>query len=118
MIDVEIKIVNDIPKEQIGRLEDRVIYNTAALTREYTKGASAYPYLSGELSRQEIQAPIEGSNKEYGLLGGVDYAKYVWNMTNVKWSNPSTKPQWYYSVLREKEAIIVNNALNKALKEI
>ena len=43
------------------------------------KGLRAFPYLSGELERQEIAEPITGSNKEYGLRVQVDYAKRVYN---------------------------------------
>lgn len=117
-MNVEIKFVKDIPKEQIEHFEDRVVYNTAALTRESTKNANAYPYLTGNLRRSEVSAPISGSNKEYGLQSGTGYAKYVWNMNNVHWTNSSTQPQWYYNIFRQKAALIVANAVVKAIKEL
>lgn len=116
---IEYKIIKDIPKKEISRFEDRVVYNTAALTREYTKTANAYPYLSGELRRSEISSPITSSgNKAYSLDGGVGYAKRVWNYKNVKWTNSSTQPQWYYSVFRKHAETIIHNSIAKALKEI
>lgn len=118
MINAEVLIVKGIPKSQINKFEDRVVYNTAATTREYVKGAQGYPYLTGELQRSEIASPITGSNKTYSLLSGVDYAKAVWNYTNVHWTNPSTIPQWYYNAFRQKGALLVNNSINKAKKEI
>lgn len=114
----EIKIIKDIPKQEISKFEDKVVYNTAVITREYTKGQNAYPYLTGELARSEASAPVIGSNKNYGLQTGVGYAKQVWNYTNVDWTNPSTQPQWYYSVFRKQGISIVSNAVNRALKEI
>ena len=76
---IDIEIIKGLPVEQINMFEDRTIYNVAVETREMTKGFRAFPYLSGELERTEIAEPITGSNKEYGLSAGVDYAKYVYN---------------------------------------
>ena len=117
-MNVEIKWVKDIPKKQINQFEDRVVYDMAVYTREYTKGTSAFPRLTGDLERQEIAAPIVGSNKSYGLTSGVDYAKYVWNMNNVNWTNKSTKPQWYYTQFKNSAEKIVAQAVSTALKEI
>jgi hypothetical protein len=118
-MEIDIQVLKDIPTEQIKKFEDRTIYNTAVFTREYTKSSTAYPELSGELKRQEIAAPIENlGNNTYGLTGGVDYAKYVWNYKNAQWTNPNTQPQWYASVLRNNYEVIVNNAVQTALKEV
>lgn len=117
-MDIEVKIIKGIPKEQIEKFEDRVVYNTAVATREYTKSRNAFPYLTGTLRREEVAAPIIGSNKEYGLTSGVDYAKYVWKMNDVNWTNPSTKPQWYYSSFNEKGALLLTEAVIKAKKEV
>lgn len=117
-MNVEIKVVKELPKKQIDKFEDRVVYNTAVLTREYTKTMNAYPYLSGNLRRSETSAAISGSGKDYGLQAGTKYAKRVWNMTNVKWTNSSTQPQWYYNVFRRKGQSIITGAVSKAIKEI
>ena len=117
-MNIEIKIIKGIPVEKISKFEDRVVYYAASTTREYVKGRNAYPYLSGRLARAEIAAPIVGRNKQYGLTSGVDYAKYVWRMKDVNWTNPSTKPQWYYTAFKEKGALLLTNAVLKAKKEI
>lgn len=117
-MNIEVKIIKGIPTQQINKFEDRVVYNTAVATREFTKGKNAYPYRTGELRRAEVASAITGSNKEYGLGAGVNYAKYVWNMTNVKWTNSSTIPQWYYNTFRQKGALLLTNAVEKAKKEI
>lgn len=114
----EFKIVKDIPVKEITNFEKRVVYNTALYTREHTKGAKAYPYLTGKLQSSEVAAPILGSGMEYGLSAGVDYALEVWAYKNANWTNPSTQPQWYYSVFKKDGATIINQAVNTALKEI
>ena len=114
----EVKIIKELPKEQIEQFIDKTVYNTVVLTREYTKSANAFPYLTGELMRQEVAQPVTGSNKSYELLSGVDYAKYVWNYNNVKWTNPSTRPQWYLSTYEKEKASILSNAVARAIKEL
>lgn len=118
MITISVEIVKDIPEKQIKLYEDRVVYNCASITREYTKGMSAYPYRTGNLARSEIASSITGGNAEYNLLSGVDYAKYVWNMTKVNWTNKATMPQWYSNVYRKHQKTIQTTASDKALKEI
>lgn len=117
-MNIEVIIKSKIPEEQINKFEDSVVYNTAVATREYVKGKSGYPYLSGRLSQTEISAPIIGYNKNYGLTAGVEYAKKVWNYTNVKWTNPSTMPQWYFTAFKYGGDTIIANAIDKSLKEI
>ena len=117
-MNIEVKIIKGIPTQQINKFEDRVVYNTAVATREYTKGRNAYPYRTGELRRQEVASPILGSNKEYELTAGVSYGKTVYNYTNVKWTNPSTLPQWYYNMFKQKGALLLTNAVIKAKGEI
>jgi hypothetical protein len=112
------KWVKPLPEKQINTFEDRVVYNSAVYTREFTKGTRAYPRLSGELERQEIASPIVGSSKSYGLTAGVKYAGYVWNMKNVNWTNPNTKPKWYYSVFVNNSQKIIVQAISSSLKEI
>ena len=111
--------IKELPIEQIRQFEDKVVYNCALYTREFTKNANAYPYLTGELMRSEVALPIETlGTQEYGLGGGVSYAKDVWKKTNVKWTNSSTKPQWYYTMWRNNSATILAQAFSSSLKEI
>lgn len=115
----EVEIVKELPVKQIKKFEDKVIYNVAVYTREYTKGANAFPYLTGRLQMSEVAAPIQGSGMEYSLTAGVDYAVRVWKYgENANWTNPSTQPQWYFSVFKKDGQTIVNQAFNTALKEI
>lgn len=115
-MNVEIKIVKGIPSEQIEKFLDKTVYNVAVETREETKSLNAFPIRTGTLQREEVAQEIIGNNKEYGLGAGTSYAKYVWKMENVNWTNKSTLPHWYYSVFNKKGAIIMTNAVNQALK--
>ena len=119
MEQIQVKITKDLPKEQIKDFEDKVVHFAAIFTREYTKGMMAYPHLKGELEQQEIKAPIKRvGHAAYTLLDGVDYAKYVWKMTDVNWTNPRTQPQWYKSVYKAREKTIISKAETKALGEL
>ena len=94
--------IKELPIEQIRQFEDKVVYNCALYTREFTKNANAYPYLTGELMRSEVALPVDKlGNQEYGLRSGVSYAMDVWKKSNVNWTNPSTEPQWYFNVYRK-----------------
>jgi len=118
-MDIELKWIKELPIEQINKFEDKVVYNTALYTREYTKSSQAYPYLTGELQRSEVSMPIQSTGiKEYGLGAGVDYAVDVWKKTHARWTNPNTLPQWYYSIFKKYGATIVSQAVYSSLKEI
>lgn len=118
-MEVEVKVLKDIPKEQIKRFQDKVVYNVAVFTREFTKNIRAYPYLSGELQRQEVALPIEGSNMEYSLGTGVDYAIKVYTYGNeTKWTNPDTLPHWYHKAFEKGCYTIVRRAVETSLKEV
>ena len=117
-IDFEIKIIKDIPKEQIEDFTDKVVYNVAVLTRERTKELRAFPYRTGRLEETEIQQHITGSNKEYGLSAGVDYAVRMYNLDNANWTNPSTEPHWYYNIYDRYKKTIVMDAVSRAKKEV
>lgn len=115
---ISVQIIKGLPTKQIKKFEDRTVYNTAVYTREMTKTASSYPYRSGTLARSEAAAPITGTNCNYGLTAGVDYAKYVWKMNDVNWTNKLTRPQWYYTTFKQSGAVILSSAVVHALKEV
>ena len=118
-MEFELQWEKEIPIEQIKAFEDKTIYNMAVYTREYTKSAMAFPYLTGRLQQSEIATPIIKLDQcNYGLATGVDYATKVWNYKGVNWTNPSTQPQWYMSVLKASVDVIVMNAVQTALKEV
>lgn len=113
---IEVKITKGLPEKQIDEFEDKVVYNTAVATREYTKSRNNYPYKTGKLMRSEVASAIVGSHKSYGLTAGVDYAIDVWAMRDVNWTNPNTQPQWYYRNFQLHGYGFVNDAVIKAKK--
>lgn len=115
-MNVEIEIKKGLSKQEIMQFADKVVYNVAVMTRETTKANNAFPYRTGRLQRSEIALPVIGNNAEYGLSSGVDYAIDVWSMRNVKWTNPQTKPQWYYYIFDKSKQMIVSAAVIKAKK--
>lgn len=115
---LEAEIIKDIPEKQIKIYQDKVVYYVAVETREYTKGIGAYPHLTGELERTEVASPITGGNATYNLLAGVEYAKYVWNYQNAKWTNTKTIPQWYTNVFKKNQNKILHTAITKGSQEI
>lgn len=119
MISVSVEIKDKKLTKNIDKFTDKVVYNVAVLTREMTKGLHAYPRRTGRLEQTEVSEQITGSNKEYGLSTGVDYAKYVWQKgKNTAWTNSNTEPQWYYTVFDKHDREIVKNAIDRALKEV
>lgn len=118
-MEIDTEIIKDIPVEQIAKFEDRTLYNITLLTREYTKSSQAFPYLTGTLQQSEVALPIQQiDTKCYGLGAGVDYAVRVWTYKKANWTNPSTQPQWYSSVLKNNAEVIFTNAVQTALKEV
>lgn len=115
-MNVEVKIVKGIPVQQIEQFEDRVVYNTAVLTRKETKTLNAFPQLTGTLMREELSQQINGSNKEYGLASGTSYAKAVYDYNKVNWTNKSTLPHWYKSVFEKSGNMILFNSIARSLK--
>lgn len=118
-MNVEFIILNDLPVQKIFHFEDKTVQNVAILTRERTKTDEAYPYLTGELERREIASPIIKSNTlEYSLSAGINYAKYVWNMENVNWTNKRTQPKWYLTMYKNKKEEILQNAVFSAIRSV
>ncbi len=115
-MNVEVEIIKGIPEQQIEQFVDRVIYNTAVLTREETKSLNAFPQLTGTLMREELSQQIIGNNKEYGLVSGTSYAKAVYDYNKVNWTNKSTLPHWYKSVFEKSGNMILSNAIARSLK--
>ena len=118
-MNVEFEIIKDIPVQQISKFESQTIKNVATLTRQETNTKRAFPYLSGELQRTELSGePVNLNTLEYGLIAGVDYAKYVWKMEDVHWTNKKTKEKWYLTIYKNNKALITQQAIISALGSI
>lgn len=114
----DVKIIKKIPEREIEEFTDKTVYNVAVLTRETAKELRAFPRRTGRLEETEIQQHITGSNKEYGLSAGVDYAVYMYNLDKANWTNPKTEPHWYYNIYDRYKKTIVMDAVSRAKKEV
>lgn len=94
----------------IERFMDGVVKNTARVTLDMT--ASSFPRRTGDLERGSAAFGVKGGHATYSLGTTVGYGKYVWDMQGVNWTNPSTLPQWYYTVFRNHAESIISQAIN------
>ena len=118
-LNVSVSMKKNLFSKELDIFTDKVVYDVAVLTREMTKSLRAFPRLTGKLEQTEVASQVVGSNKEYGLTAGVDYAVRVYKYgEKTMWTNPSTQPQWYHSVYEKHQNEILNNAVNRALKEV
>lgn len=117
---VEVKIVKDLPVEQLKKWEDKVVMGIARATLDITNSSHYFPYRSGALNQGSMAMGVRGSNATYELgATGVSYAPRVWQFgSNTKWTNPSTLPQWYISAFQKHRTEIIQLALKNAESEL
>lgn len=113
-MNIEVEITKDIPTDKINKFADLVVEGVARATLDMTAGF--FPRLTGDLERGAYAMGVVGSNKNYGIGSTVDYAKYVWKMKGVNWTNPATLEQWYYTKFLNKKEQILNQAVTGAKK--
>ena len=120
-IKVEVQILKDLPVDEIEEYMDLTIYGVARATMDYTLSDNRFPYRTGNLQRSSM-AHDPRKEKEYTYCLDVpaeaDYAKYVWNMENVNWTNLDTYSKWFETVYKEKKDIITQNAVNNAIRSV
>ncbi len=121
-IDVEIEIIEDIPVGKIKAYEDLVVYGIARNTLDYTLAENRFPYLTGELQRSAVAEGVRQESECVYYLGaeGADYAVDVWDMPQgtTNWTNPDTYSKWYATVYDNKREIIMQNAVNNAIRSV
>lgn len=112
MLGLKVEIEKPIDEKDIIQYENWVVMYAAVWTREFTKNLQAFPRLTGELEEQEYKAPIRHDGyAQASLLGGVEYAKYVFRYKqSSKWTNPNTIAHWYANVYRKNQAEIMQKA--------
>lgn len=73
----------------------------------------------GTMQRDTVAHGVRGSDKDYYLTSGVDYASYVWVMNDdtTHWSTPNTHSQWFAYALKRYGQTIVQNAIDQSWKE-
>lgn len=125
-VSVELHL-NDKTLKEIKGLPDKVMYEMARRTLDVTKihiPMSATPRHSGTLRKTTMDMGVKGEPGDYYItsIGSPTrgYANRVYNMndSSTNWTTPDTHSKWFeYSLKRYKE-VIVNDAINKARKEL
>lgn len=120
---VEVKIIKDLPVEQLRKWQDKVVYGMARQTLDFTNNKNYFPHLSGDLQRASMSAGvIDLGNMTYGLSydeGVAYYTKYVWKMgEGTHWTNDNTLPKWYVSAFSRHKTEIVQLAIKNAESEL
>lgn len=121
MIQCQVVINKELPREQIKNWQDKVVYTIARKTLDFTNSGSHFPYLTGELNRASMnEGVIEISKGTYGLgAKGVEYAPIVWKYgENTNWTNENTIPQWYMGVFDKYKTEIVDDSIRVANNEV
>ena len=117
-IKVSVEIPKQLPVKELDNYVDKVVYNTARITLDYTNSKQRFPYRTGELKRASMAEGVVGEgNKTYHLgAQGVDYAPIVWNYPqSTNWTNPNTFAQWYVTEYKNEKETITQQAINNAL---
>ena len=120
-VDVEVKIIKDLPIEELQKYVDLTIYGVARGTMDYTASDNRFPKRTGNLQMSSMaHDPRKENNGVYCLdvPAEAEYAKYVWNMENVNWTNPETYAKWFITVYQEKKDIITHNAVENAIRSV
>ena len=111
-MNVEYIVLKPLDKKSIDNFMDKTVHNVASTTLSMTTGH--FPRRTGDLERTSYAYGVKGGNKTYTLGTGVNYAKYVWEMKGVNWTNQSTIPQWYYTIFKNHAETIVSQAVKNA----
>lgn len=119
MIKVDISIPKELPVKELDNYMDKVVYNIARITLDFTNSKQRFPYLTGELNRAAMaEGVVSEGNKTYHVgAAGVDYAPAVWKFPqDTNWTNPNTYAQWYMTEFKNEKEQIVSRAVNNALR--
>lgn len=121
-ISVDVEVLESLPKDEIEKYVDLVVFGIARNTLDYTAGENRFPYLTGNLQRSAMAEGVRQESPGVYYLGadGADYAVRVWEMPQetTNWTNPDTYAQWYVTTYKNKQEIITLNAVNNALRSI
>lgn len=121
MIQCQVIINKELPREEIKQWQDKVVYSIARKTLDFTNTGEHFPYLTGELNRASMsEGVVEISKGTYGLgAKGVEYAPKVWTYgSGTKWTNKNTIPQWYMGVFEKYKSEIVEDAVRISNEEL
>lgn len=118
-IKVTVEIPRKLPIRELDNYIDKVVYNAARITLDFTNTKQRFPYRTGELNRASMAEGVVGEgNKTYHLgARGVDYATVVWDYPqSTNWTNPRTYAKWYMTEFKNEQEVIMNQAVNNAMR--
>lgn len=120
MIHVDVEIPRGIPVRELDNYMDKVVYNVARVTLDYTNSKQRFPYLTGELNRAAMAEGVVSDGGKTYYLGarGVSYAPAVWKFPQkgTHWTNPNTFAQWYITEFKNEKELITRQAINNAIR--
>jgi hypothetical protein len=121
---IEVSATLELDKKTMKVLEkfpSKFLYSMASQTLDLG-------YVTIPLSDQKNRGRLRSSSRAYGVqqhtdtdysIGSqTDYAAYVWIMDNetTNWTTPGTGSEWYARTLKEKQDLMVANAIEEANK--
>lgn len=120
MIGIQVEMVKELPAEELAQYCDDVVFNVARATLDFTNTGEHFPRDTKELQNASMaEGVVKESYATYHVgAEGVDYAPYVWKMSqDVHWTNPNTYAQWYVTQFKEKKELIIDKAVSMAKKK-
>ena len=121
-VKVQVEIPKELPIRELNTYIDKVVYNTARITLDFTNSKQHFPYLTGELNRASMAEGVvsEGDKTYYLGAQGVDYAPAVWEypQKGTNWTNPNTYAKWYVTEYKNEKELIMQQAVSNAIKMV
>lgn len=107
-------------EDYLLKVGDKFSYRVARITLDMTmphipmsRGKST----SGQLRRSSAVYGVRGSNGSYSIGSVTSYANYVYKMgAGTHWTTPKTFGKWFHKVFKDKNQVIIKNALDQVLK--
>lgn len=122
MLEIDAKIEwNKTVLNGLKRIPDDILYTTAKQTLDLSQPIipkSNIKNHAGTLRRATASGGVRGGSGDYYIGSYTNYAKYVWKMpSSTNWTTPNTNNKWFVRALKEHQATIIDNAINKAWRK-
>jgi hypothetical protein len=116
-VDTDFKL-NSSLKSNLTKFEDKVIYNCAYKTLNYS--IPIIP-LSNRPNTEKLRLStvaygVKGSNGEYEIGSPTSYASRVYKMDDhtTNWTTGGTHSQWFEKTWKEKQQMILQSAITES----
>lgn len=119
-VDAELRL-NSKVMGGLKRIPDDILYTMANETLSFSENIipmSKIKNHAGTLRRETASGGVKGGNGDYYIGSYTKYAKHVWNMpSGTNWTTPGTNNKWFARALKQHQAVIINNAINKSWRK-